>query len=182
MLLILNFRSYVFISFNLKTFRICLHLQMNETKPLIKESSHSVKTRENTTWYTSEEKDQKKEVLSRLIIWDDILEENESTSLEDEPEGYIAFYIYERSLYGRIFKYFNLQKDPSFMDKSIETKLFKKSDVTEWSFPNGTITCYHRWFSNKICKDPGTSGKISFTIDDKDLFEKFKAYALKFEP
>ena len=153
---------------------------MNETKPLIKESSHSVKTRDNTTWYTSEEKGQKNEVLSRLIIWDDTSEENESISWEDEPEGYIAFYIYERLLYGRIFEYFNLQKEPSFMDKSIETRLFKKSDVTDWLFPNGTIRCYHRWFGNK--KDPGKSGKISFTIDEKGLFEKFKAYALKFEP
>ena len=155
---------------------------MDENKPLFEESTQSVRTKENTTWYTSEERDQKNEILSRLIIWDDAAEENGSMSCEDEPEGYIAFNIYDKLLYDRIFDYFSLERNPSFMDETVETKLFKKSNETEWSFSNGTIRCYHRWFCNKIWKDPGKSGKISFTIDDKDLFKKFKAYALKFEP
>ena len=68
---------------------------MDENKPLFEESTQSVRTRENTTWYTSEERDQKNEILSRLIIWDDASEENKSMSCEDEPEGYIAFNIYD---------------------------------------------------------------------------------------
>ena len=186
----LNFQSFDFIYFNLKTFRVCLYLQMDDTKTLIEESTQSVRIRENTTWYTSEEeRDQKNEILSRLIIWDDSFcigwpEETESSkgSTVEEAGGYIDFEIYERSLYDRIYDYFSLQKNPSFMDESIEIKLFKKIYVTEWSFSNGTIRCYHRWFCNKRLKNPGTSGRISFTINEKGLFEKFKAYALKFEP
>lgn len=155
---------------------------MDENKPLFEESTQSVRTRENTTWYTSEERDQKNEILSRLIIWDDAAEENESMSCEDEPEGYIAFNIYDKLLYDRIFEYFNLQKNPSFLLESIEIKLYKKSYVTEWSFPKGTIRSYHRWFCNKHLSEHNKFGRISFTINDKDLFDKFKAYVLKFEP
>ena len=159
---------------------------MDENKPLIEETKKSVRTREDTIWYKSEEKCPKNEVVNRLILWDDSFyeapEETESKSWEDEPGGYIDFDIYEKTLYDKIFEYFNLQRIPSFMDEAIEIKLHKKSYVTEWSFPNGKIRCYHRWFCNKRLKDPGTSGRISFTFDDKELFEKFKAYTLKFEP
>ena len=158
---------------------------MDEINHLIEESTQSTRTRHNTTWYSPKEGDIKREVLTRLIIWDDSFYKDgpeEPESAEAEPGGYIVFDIYDKLLYDRIFEYFNLQKNPSFLLESIEIKLYKKSYVTEWSFPKGTIRSYHRWFCNKHLSEHNKFGRISFTINDKDLFDKFKAYVLKFEP
>ena len=162
---------------------------MNETEPLIEVSTHEVRTTDQTIWYSSEEKENKDEVLRRLIVWDDSFDywENESTGSDESYEGgIIEFYIHQKELYDRIFEHFNLHSNPcSFiasMDKPIEFQLYTKKYVTKWTSPEGTISCYHRWFSNKRLKYPGVDGSIDFNINSKFLFKKFRSYALKFKP
>ena len=87
---------------------------MNETEPLIEVSTHEVRTTDQTIWYSSEDKENKDEVLRRLIVWDDSFDfwENESTGSDESYEGGILkFYIHQKELYDRIFEYFNLHSN-----------------------------------------------------------------------
>lgn len=182
------------------TDEITFQTEETDTK-LLKTTTSQIRTNHITKWYTSDEKkDDDDQILCRVILWDDCIPiynycdnyYEESSDEEDETSmqgGLITFYIYDRTLYDRIFKYFNLHENfpSSFMkslDEPLEFKLSeKRSYVTEWTSQQGTIKSYHRWYCRKRLKEPGTSGKIEITIDDnKKLFDKFVAYVLKFIP
>ena len=156
---------------------------------LIEVSTHKIRTTDETTWYSSEEKEHKDEVLNRLIIWDDCFDywENDSTGSDEEYEGgTIEFSVYNKAVYDKIFEYFNLHSDPtsftSALDVPIQFNLSTRKYITKWTCTMGTISCYHRWFSNIRLKDAGTNGRIAFEINDKKLFEKFRSFAVKFKP
>lgn len=176
----------------------------NSSSTLLKTTIQQVRTKQITKWFISEEhKDENDEILCRLIVWDDSIPIDYSSGYltvdssdydeEDNPAsyeaGYVNFTIYDKNLYDRICKYFNAS-DPtpsSFvecLDERIEFKVIeKKTYSTIWSSSQGSIRNYHRWFSHKRLKDPGTEGRITFVIENnKKLFDDFVAYTLNFNP
>lgn len=147
-------------------------------------STHKVTTTDNTIWYSSEKipKDEAYwysaeinkhtvEVLSRIIIKD------ESGKNKSYEGGRILFSIHNKVLYDRIFEYFDLQKRPSslvsLLDRPIQFELYTTDRITCWSSSEGSISCFHEWYGQWGCKDPGKIGKINLKISSKLLFEKF---------
>ena len=72
-----------------------------ELLEIVKE--RQLKTREESIWYLSEEKD--KEMMSRVITWDDFDEFD-----ENELGGRVKYWIHHKQLYNKILDYFNLDK------------------------------------------------------------------------
>ena len=147
---------------------------MSETKPLIKVEKRTVETTIITSWYNSEEKDPKSKVMYRIIMW-----------TEGENHGMILYYMYKKNLYDKLFKHFNLQKNPPFTISLNGYRLYTKWYETEWYFPEGDILCYQKWISPipYRYKDQDGEGKIDLRIyDSKNLFDKLYSHAIKFMP
>ena len=163
-----------------------------ETTKLIKTS----KITETVKWYLSEDKkDKDEEILCRIVKWDDNIptdirykhytvdsNNEDNTKIISHPRGLVTYHIYDAALYYKILKYFNVNDLYPFsfgdtLDEFIDFKLGKKKrSVSEWHSPQGVIGIYRRRYSYK-------KGKIEFYIDsNKDLFDKFVAFALKFKP
>lgn len=140
---------------------------------LIKASANKNETnivciRRNTTWFESEEKkEEKDELMSRQMIWNDF-----------SKWGHINFRVYTNELYNNLFEYLKLGKNPPAFTGwlPLEFELVTKMDFTEWIWPEGKLICHHKW--NTICKE----GRIEFRINNQKLFEKFVAYVVKFKP
>ena len=167
-------------------------------------AAQQVKTKQITSWYTSEKKPKRflsDEILCRVIVWDDAIPNDyhceyftQESFDEDENRpssyqgGFITFYIYDKPLYDRMLKYFNVKdgSPSSFIDSLAEPIEFKLSEKrryeTEWSSLHGSIKCYYPWYRDKRLKKPGKDGKIEIIIDNKKLFDKFVEYVLKFKP
>ena len=137
-----------------------------------------IKTREESDWYLSEEKD--KEVMSRVITWDDFDDFD-----ANELGGNIRYWIYNKQLYNKILDYFNLDKKKQYyvylMLTSSEPVEFKRcTEKDSESFMNGPVHCYYRWYRASNYRE--ALGIIEFSIGCKNMFEKFVAFVMKLKP
>ena len=137
-----------------------------------------IKTREESDWYLSEEKD--KEVMSRVITWDDFDDFD-----ANELGGNIRYWIYNKQLYNKILDYFNLDKKKQYyvylMLTSSEPVEFKlRTEKEGESFVDEPVHCYYRWYRTANYRK--AVGIIEFSIGCKNMFEKFISFVMKFKP
>ena len=133
-----------------------------------KKETNKVCIRRNTTWFESEKKKYEGEVMVRQMIWNDIT-----------MRGYINFRVCKKQLHDILIEYFKLgKKPPAFTGwLPLEFELIAKEYETEWIWPEGKIiSCHHKWCTLI------NEGRIEFRINDKNLFEKFILYVVKFKP
>ena len=124
----------------------------------------------NTTWFeTDEKKDDEGEVMFREIDWSDF-----------SMSGSIDFRVYKKAVYNSLIEYLKPgRKPPAFTGwLPLEFELVTKKYETEWIWPEGKIiSCHHRWYTYG-----DEEGRIEFKINNKNLFEKFIVYVVKFKP
>lgn len=127
-----------------------------------------------TSWYPTEHKHEGDELLRRVMYWNDAM-----------GDGEIEFYTHDKTIYDRIYEYFNLRRKPptSFSSELEFLQLDENENETKWKFEEGTVKCYHEWCAHT---EENSSidgwGEIEFKTNDKDLFIKFASYVVKFIP
>ena len=138
-----------------------------------------VKTREETTWYLSEEK-KDKEVMSRVITWDDFDDFD-----ANELGGSVKYWIHDKRLYNKILDYFNLERKKEYyvylvLSSSEPIEFKRRAEEESKSFTDEPVHCYYRLYRATNYRE--ALGFIEFSINCKNMFEKFVSFVMKFKP